>query len=180
MIKFADLLNFAITSGKLKKLKRSGWVRHKIKDSESVADHSFRTAILAFILAKDFSLNREKVICMSLIHDLAESEIGDITPNDNVSNEEKHRMEAKAMRKICSSIPNGNEIISLFEEFEEGETAEAKFVKIVDKFEMMIQSYEYGIAQPNIDLKEFWDFGEKQDFGVLYDKFNSLKQLRNK
>ena len=58
-MKAENLVGFLIEVGKLKKLNRKGWIIHRVKNSESVADHSFRTSIMAYLLAKRFGLNKE-------------------------------------------------------------------------------------------------------------------------
>jgi putative hydrolase of HD superfamily len=74
------------------------------------------------------------------VHDLAEAIVGDITPHDNVSNEDKHAMERKAMEDMAQtmlgSTPESLEILALWEEYEAAETPEALAVKDIDKFEV--------------------------------------------
>ena len=70
---------------------RTGWVLRKVEKPESVADHMYRMAMLAFLA--DDSLAKDRCIKMCLVHDLAESIVGDITPEDKISKAEKHRQE---------------------------------------------------------------------------------------
>lgn len=79
-----SILQFIVNVGKLKRKYRKGWtVLHKIKDSESTADHSFRLAVLAWTLGrKKQNLNLEKVIKMALLHDLCEVYAPDESPYD--------------------------------------------------------------------------------------------------
>src|SRR3989339_2211175 len=77
-----DLIDFLHKVGQLKGLKRTGWVYKNIPDPESVAEHSFRTAILALVLADELKADKERLVKMALIHDLAESITGDLTPWD--------------------------------------------------------------------------------------------------
>lgn len=155
-MKFVD---FFQTVGKLKTIKRTGWINHKVPDPESVADHSFRTAIMAMVLAPRLGVNVEKSIKMALIHDVGESKIGDVVimegkqylPNAS----EKLEMEAKAFKQIFSLI-DGDEYVSLFNEFEEEKTKEARLIKSLDKLEMALQAYEYE-KQTNIDLQDFFE-----------------------
>lgn len=177
-MKFEELFKFSLTAGKLKTIKRKGWVRHKIKEPESVADHSFRTTLLSCVLAEDFKLKREKVIIMSLIHDLAESKVGDLTPFDGVSKEKKHELEMKAISSIFEKFDSENEYVDIFKEYEDGKTDEAKFVRSIDKLEMMLQTAEYEEDQ-GIDLKEFWDFADNYEFDILKDFYILLKDRRN-
>lgn len=79
-----SILQFIVNVGKLKRKPRKGWtVLHKIKDSESTADHSFRLAVLAWVLGrKKQGLNLEKVVKIALLHDLCEVYAPDETPYD--------------------------------------------------------------------------------------------------
>ena len=70
---------------------------------------------------------------MALVHDLAESQVPDFTPFDNITPEEKYRLEEEAMKKLCFNIPSGDHILSLWYEHEDGKTEEAKFVRKLDK-----------------------------------------------
>lgn len=87
---------------------------------------------------------------MALVHDLAESIVGDITPADPISPAQKSQMELDAMRHIAYSVlggsPAGVEMLELWQEFEAGVTAEARLVKDLDKFDMLFQAFEYEVS----------------------------------
>lgn len=140
--------------GKLKRLKRAGWVRHSIPDPESVADHSFRTALLAYVLVNELGVNTDKLIKMALLHDLAEALVGDITPHEAAWTH-KHETEKKAMHQLTASLKN-SEIMDLWLEIEKGVTLEAKALHELDKLEMVLQTLEYE-QKYKVDLSEFWD-----------------------
>ena len=72
-------LKFFETVGKLKTLKRTGWVNHDVSMPESVADHMYRMTMLCFMLT-DKELDKDRLMKMCLVHDLAEATVGDITP----------------------------------------------------------------------------------------------------
>ncbi|CAK4645027.1 unnamed protein product [Aphanomyces euteiches] len=93
-------VEFLRICGQLKRLKRTGWVNHKVNAPESVADHMYRMAMCTMLLDGDSSLDRTRCIKMAIVHDLAESYVGDITPHDGVSNEEKHRLEKVSCRRL--------------------------------------------------------------------------------
>ena len=89
-----------------------------------------------------------RCIKLALVHDMAESVVGDITPDDNVSKEEKARLERDAMVKLCGMVRGcapaaADEFRELWEEYEAASTPEAKFVKDLDKFDMILQAFEY-------------------------------------
>jgi putative hydrolase of HD superfamily len=83
-----DAITFARRVGGLKRLPRTGWIKPVgglTPRVESVAEHSFRVGVLALLLP---SLDAEAV-AMGLLHDLAETIVGDITPAQNVSDDAK-------------------------------------------------------------------------------------------
>ena len=136
-----DIIKFLEEIGKLKKIKRTGWVINKIPEPESVAEHIFRVSIMALIFSDKFKLDENKCIKMAMIHDLAEALEGDITPYDKIDEKSKHEIEEKAMKKLIKEIDN-KEILELWQEYEEKNTPEAKFVYDLDKFEMIIKAYK--------------------------------------
>ena len=132
----------------LKQLYRQGWLTHSDmakEKCESVADHSFATALTAYFIADEFfpELNVDKVLKLALIHDLGEVYAGDITPYMGVSKQEKTAKERNAVREIFSKLSKGKEYLELWEEHEANSTPEAKFVKQVDGLEMALQASVY-------------------------------------
>jgi putative hydrolase of HD superfamily len=96
------------------------------------------------------TLDLAKCTRMALIHDMAESLVGDITPVDPVSKEEKSRRETETMDYICTNLLgkfngglNGSEVRAIWQEYEDGETKESVFVHDVDKIELLLQMIEY-------------------------------------
>lgn len=163
------VIDFILIIGKLKTLKRTGWVRNKIPNPESVADHSFRVAILAMVLAPKLGVDREKSIKMALVHDIGEAEIGDIVTikgNKTLNNVSfKIKKETKAIENIFSLI-KGKKYIELFKEYKENKTKVAKFVKQLDKLERAIQAYEYE-KKHKINLDEFFENAKT----IIKDRF---------
>ncbi len=157
-------LNFFNVLGKLKTLKRTGWIDHDVRLPESVADHMYRMSMLCFALT-DKSLNRDRLIKVCLCHDLAEALVGDITPTEisGVSKEEKRRLEEDALNTIVTDLDNyliGNEIRDLWNEYEERSTAEGIVAAELDKFEMIVQAdeYEKQYASEGKRLDSFFDY----------------------
>ncbi len=137
----------------LKELDRAGWLRSGLSDVESVAAHSWGVAFLAFHLCPD-EINRNRVMEMAICHDVAEVRVGDITPHDGVSDEEKVRIETEAMQEISSKLPQGERMLELFQEYELGVTPESRFLKLCDKLDMALQSYVYQ-SRTDDDLSNF-------------------------
>jgi len=138
IIKFLEIV------GNLKHIKRAGWELRDIPNCETVAGHMYRMSIMTFLLDGKEGLDRTKCLEMALVHDLAESIVGDITPYCGISKEEKKRQEMEAMQKIADLIePRGKHLMQLFLEYEENETPESKFVKDLDRLDMVLQAFEY-------------------------------------
>ena len=142
-------LKFFSTVGKLKTLKRTGWVNHDVFEPESVADHMYRMSMLGFLIT-DTAVNKDRLIKVCLVHDLAESIVGDITPYDGVTKEQKRKLEQDAMKLILDDIGNAavaDELMGLWLEYEEGTSPEAEVAKQLDKYEMIVQADEYEQSQ---------------------------------
>lgn len=150
---------------RLKTTRREGWRRFGIGHGESISDHMYRMSIMTMMAPPSLSsrLNVPHCTKMALIHDMAESLVGDITPVDkDVTKAEKARREAAVMKYITSDLlgkipggqTTGQEILQIFQEYEDNETLEAKFVHDIDKMELLLQMIEYERAQ-EIDLSEF-------------------------
>ncbi|KAL9125282.1 MAG: hypothetical protein Q9217_005495 [Psora testacea] len=100
---------------------------------------------------------------MALVHDMGESLVGDITPIDGVTKEEKGRRERETMQFLGKGLlgnydggMQGEELQRIWEEYENGETMEARFVKDVDKLELLLQMMEYERrGEGRLDLSEF-------------------------
>jgi putative hydrolase of HD superfamily len=134
---------------RLKRLYRQGWLKRGLPEAlcESVAEHSFGTALLALLLAGragdcgDFGkLDSGKAALLALVHEMGESYAGDITPVDGVSREEKEALERDAIARALEGHPDRGWLLSLWEEFEEGATPEAAFVRQLDRLEMGLQA----------------------------------------
>eukprot|EP01124_Arcella_intermedia_P015132 TRINITY_DN21651_c0_g1_i1.p1 TRINITY_DN21651_c0_g1~~TRINITY_DN21651_c0_g1_i1.p1 ORF type:complete len:123 (-),score=45.25 TRINITY_DN21651_c0_g1_i1:5-373(-) len=95
---------------------------------------------------------------MGIVHDLAECLVGDITPADGISQEEKFDLENKAMLELKNTLSDelGTEIYNLWREYSDGVTEEAKMVKELDKLEMIFQADVYQREQ-QVDLSRFFE-----------------------
>lgn len=144
----------------LKQLYRQGWLRRGISTlrCESVADHTFATALLSYWLARaEFpELDAERVLQMALMHDLGEIYVGDLIPQDQISPQSKYEQEQQAVHQIFDNLPGGKAYILLWDEFEAGVSPEARFVRQMDRLEMAMQAclYEH---QGETGLQEFFD-----------------------
>ena len=129
----------------LKKIQRKGWIKNlEIDNPESVADHSYSMTLMSLIISELQGLDSNKIIKMSLLHDLAESDVGDFTPGE-IPNEKKSELENNAMEKILKKLPDelNKKYRDIWNEFQLGESKEAIFVHEMDKLEMVFQAKHY-------------------------------------
>ena len=130
---------------KLKTVKRAGWVsKVKIKDAESVADHTFSMCAMAMLLADMLGLDTRRAMKMVILHDLAESVVGDYMPGD-VSANQKLAKEKNAMKFILAGLPRKArcEYEKIWLEYLQNKTQVARFVHRIDKLEMALQANQY-------------------------------------
>jgi putative hydrolase of HD superfamily len=92
-------------------------------------------------------LNLERVLRLALIHDLGEVYVGDLTPKDAVDRDAKIAMERDAVNKILGPLPNAAALIADWEEYEAQASAEARFVKDIDRLEFALQAAHYQTAE---------------------------------
>lgn len=128
--------------------KRSGWDSKHFDVSgkvETVSDHVYSTMRLADAINKHYNLdvNIDKVLKMLLVHEFGEILIGDITPFDNVTVEEKKSIEHIAFKNVVSMLSDKKELYSLMKEFDEHTTKESKFAYMCDKLEAQLQAKVY-------------------------------------
>jgi putative hydrolase of HD superfamily len=157
-----DVVEFSRVTGRLKGLDRTGWIMQRVPKPESVAEHIFRTTLLAMVFAKGMHVDQLKLMKMALIHDVGEALTGDIVTDrgrsvDRTLRRKKMAKELSAVKRIFS-LTGQHEYIALFKELEEGKTAEAKLVDQIDKLEMVLQAYEYE-SKYKVDLEEFYQTG---------------------
>lgn len=114
---------------------------------ESVAEHSWRAALLAFFMKDEFpDVNIDKVIQMCLLHDIGEAVTGDIPAFSKTKHDEDN--EQHALECLFDSLPSPwpNELRSLFAEMEALETTESKLYKAIDRMEAIFQHNEADIS----------------------------------
>ncbi|MFA4880181.1 MAG: HD domain-containing protein [Candidatus Doudnabacteria bacterium] len=146
---------------------------------ESSAEHSWRLALMTFLVAEalELDLDSNHAVRVALVHDVAESVTGDIDAvkigRKEFSEEEKHRLEMQAIKKIKNKLPLelGREIHNLWFEYEKSLTPEAKFVKALDKLETLTQLAEAGYK--TYDAPEF--IANYADLSV--QNFSALKGM---
>jgi putative hydrolase of HD superfamily len=115
--------------------------------TESVAEHSWRISLMAFLLRHEFDdVDIDRVMAMCLIHDLGECFTGDIPTFVKTENDRK--IEDDLLTDWVLSLPKeiSDDMIDLYKEMEALETKEAKIYKALDKLEALIQHNESPIS----------------------------------
>jgi putative hydrolases of HD superfamily len=138
-----EIVGYLYEAGHLKKTRRAGWWIAGIKDPESVAEHSFRTGIIAFALAVMEGANPERAATLALFHDVIETRIGDIPSTGRAHLKIASPVEVNQVQ--VSSLPTSlqDRISALVAEFEDKATLEAQCAKDADKLECLLQAREY-------------------------------------
>jgi putative hydrolases of HD superfamily len=189
-----NLILFFQSVLQLKSIKRAGWTsKAKISDPESVSDHTYAMCAISMILSDVFGLDTERVMKMVILHDLAESIIGDYMPGE-ITKEKKQLEERKAMNFILSQIPviTRSNYKKIWQEYKVNRTDVAKFVHKVDKLEMALQAIQY-IKEGYSDrsLIQFFDSARRSlsnyehdnkvyDTDPIVEILNTLKQSLTK
>ncbi|CAF3510682.1 unnamed protein product [Rotaria socialis] len=136
-----SVLEFLLYVGQAKRIFRTGRVIHGADKVESVAAHMYRMALMPFLLPTISEESKIRCMKLALVHDLSESVVGNLTEFDGIPQSEKR--------------PDvGREIFSLFNEYADQKTTEAKLVKDLDLFDMLVQEYGYEKLQSK---EEFLD-----------------------
>ncbi|MBQ8448854.1 MAG: HD domain-containing protein [Clostridia bacterium] len=176
--RFEKQLAFILEADKEKNILRqthiTGYARR-----ENDAEHAWHMAMMIYLL-KEYS-NEEfdvaKAMMMALIHDIVEIDAGDTYAYDTAALETQKEREERAAERIYGLLPDDqrDELRALFDEFEAGETPEARFAKTMDNFQPLllndsnggadwrehkvIKSKVVGRQQRNIlGSKEIWEY----------------------
>lgn len=145
MLDMTDFQPFIDAVLELKKVDRAGWAaKAGIKNPESVADHTYSMCAIGMALSDMMELGTEEILRMIILHDLAESVIGDYMPGE-ITAKKKIEQEKKAMKKILSCIPAKTRKIyeKAWLEYLHNKTGEARLVHRIDKLEMALQADRY-------------------------------------
>ena len=144
-----ELLNFLQEAEKLKTTLRHSWLSSGRQ--ESVAEHTWRTTLMALVLQDKIpQININRVIKLLIVHDIGEIDEGDIPAFDTKKKQWAfaNKIEKKTVKRLAGILKNetGQRILSLWTEFFECQTAEAKLARALDKLETLIQHNEADIS----------------------------------
>jgi putative hydrolase of HD superfamily len=157
----------------IKEIDKLKYIQRKTKlfnseRNENDAEHSWHLALMAIVLAdhSDATIDVLKVVKMVLIHDIVEIDAGDVFIYDMIKSHSNTDEERVAANRIFGLLPKNQaeELIAIWEEFEAGETNEAKFAKSMDRLEPLLQNTSN-------------NGGTWKEFGVNYDKVYEKKSV---
>lgn len=163
------ILSFLSEVEQLKNIDRAGYRYYGIPSPESVAEHSFATVWYVLVLAEEEEeVDRDKVIRMALLHDLAEIKLGDITEpavEAYFQPGQKRLMERQAFADLVAKLPAAlkAELVGLHEELLTAETKEALVVRNADKLQMLGQVLRYE-ALYRMRMDSFWQYAASLDW----------------
>ncbi|MCG6879228.1 MAG: HD domain-containing protein [Deltaproteobacteria bacterium] len=129
-------VEFLHEAGMLKKTPRTGY-QFLGSGAESVAEHSFRAAIVGYVLASmEADADIDKTVRMCLFHDLPEARTGD---HNYVNKKYVSVDEERAIRDQTRGLPFGDDIVALTNEFNAARTLEAKIAKDADQLDLILE-----------------------------------------
>jgi len=189
--------------GRLKTTRRQGWLDYGLQDVESIADHMYRMSIITMLcprsLVEKLDINVSRCTKMALVHDMAESLVGDLTPSQKEQIEaqygkgEKSRREGAVMQYVGNIMlgnveggQKGNEpgdagkdLITAWQEYEDSKTNDSKFVHDVDKIELLLQMVEYEReGKGRLDLRDFVEVASRIQLQEVRDWWEELERER--
>ncbi|MGD9225800.1 MAG: HD domain-containing protein [Desulfobacterales bacterium] len=131
-----NIANLLFEARMLKEIPRSGF--HFLgSGKESIAEHTFSTTFIAFVMSQlEPDIDALKLISMCLVHDLPEARTGDL---NTVHKTYVTANEAKAIKDITDSLPFGSSIAKLIDEFNTGNTPEAKLAYDADQLSLILE-----------------------------------------
>ena len=170
VLRMAELLT-------LKDVKRTGWLLRGVNGAESVADHSWGTALLCLLLAPP-GIELSRALIMALVHDVAEVEVGDIPRRVDpaahpVDSARKEQLERRAIARLSAlqaevgvAAPQLDHLRAGWAEYAEGASPEAQFVRDMNLLDMCLQALVYEREQrydPQ-DSRNFPQFARLDEF----------------
>jgi len=190
--KDANLLQFITEAGMLKRVSRSGWWVLGIKDAESVADHSFRCAVIGYALSRMEKVPPYKVLLMTLFNDIHEARLNDL---HKMSQRyiELQKAEDKAFTEQINDLPKNinSELASMHKEYRKQSTKHAIIARDADILECLIQAKEYqehGFKEaPKFmrkapgalrtkSAKKLWTLAKKSNLNQWWEKLSEFKR----
>lgn len=174
-INIEEVISFIKEVERIKNVTRTAWTSEG--KQESVAEHSWRLAMLALVLTPHIpEVNFSKVINMCLVHDLGEAYEGDISATIPIDQDEKLINEEKDLLKLINNLPEPSRemILSLWKEYNEATSVEAKIAKSLDKMETIIQ-HNQGKNPSDFDYAFNITYGT--EYVTINETINKLRKI---
>lgn len=142
------ILKVFLTLQWAKELPRQGFIAMGFKrnEADSLAAHSFSTALLAYFLAKQLQkegtkINPDKVLKMGLVHDIGETIVGDVgTFVKGMAGGAFKNIEEEGVKALIEGLDSKDEIMELVSEYNDRDTIEARVVKVADNLDALAQA----------------------------------------
>lgn len=158
----AGALAFLIEAERLKQITRSAWTSDGSRDT--VAGHSWRLALMAAVLyADDPEVDLARLLQICLVHDLGEAIRGDVPAPEQSADDGRTAAERADVARLTASLAPGVRVhvASLWEEYVEGSTREARIARGLDKCETILQ-HTQGQNPPDFDYAFNLTYGRTQ------------------
>lgn len=154
--KLKKILKTFLTLQWAKELPRQGFIAMGFKraEADSVAAHSWTTAILAYFLAVELKkegvkIDPDKTMKMALFHDMAETIVGDVgTFVKGMAKGAFAPIEEEGLNRLVSELPTKPEIVSLVKEYMDRKSTEARVCKVADNLDALAQAKSVPAAVP--------------------------------
>ena len=180
--KIFDFIN-AVNKLKYEMRFKSNW-----RNVDSVAEHSWRLTLLAYLAAKELNigLDVDKCVKIAIVHDLPEARTGDLAWSDAFNDKDrraaKEENEVMAMKDLTAILPRHleGEIYELWKEYRDAATKEAKFVKIMDKLEAAEQVLFMGFDAKKLESTEAFAHLTMKGFGWFPETDKVINFVREK
>ncbi len=179
------MLTTLIELQRLKRLERTGWTLRGLPNgTESVAAHSFGVCTTAMLLAdrvkaSGVAVNCERVLRLALVHDWAETRVGDMprTGATYFTLDARRNAETRAFADIVAELgAAATDYKALFDEYEQRASIESRLVKAADVIDLLVQAYALQRAGAK-GLDEFWDVADKAGFELPPDAEQVVNEL---
>jgi putative hydrolase of HD superfamily len=137
------IATFGYELGLLKRVRRTGWWHAGVRDPESVAEHTMRTAQLAALIAAEEGADPARAAFLALWHDTQETRTGDLphTATAYLTKPDPRQITADQTAQLPD--PAREAVRSAVDEYEARQTLDAICARDADKLEMLLQAVEY-------------------------------------
>lgn len=170
---------------KLKSVLRRTRVKSAEKRLENSAEHSWHVALMAILMEEHANepVDIARVVKMLLLHDIVEIDAGDTFVYDQVASEQQEEKELAAAQRLFGLLPEsqGDELMTIWLEFEQAQTADARFAKALDRIIPMLLNYHndgQSWREHQVTKQQALTVNQKIELGstVLWDKAKQMIQ----